>query len=297
MKEFQLIDEVMPDVPPADPARAMAARGRMLGGPRRRELPGWSRMALAAAAVTVLVGGGFAVAPMLSESRVGTAAPAPGPAEALGAAADRLAAQPPGEGDWWRRDLVRVIRLPGRTTPAYTVEYRIEEVLWVDRDGRKRQDRGEITAKPLTPADEQAWKEAGSPDLCPEDCQIGRTYFIPTAMTPVSKLPAEAEALKAEMLRHLPADGTSTEESWLWTTAKWMLLDTESSPATRAALYRVLAGLPGVQVADGRTGIALEYDNQRFVIDRDTGALLAVADGETSYLVKRMGWTGEQPRS
>ncbi|MFD9940525.1 CU044_5270 family protein [Nonomuraea sp. NPDC059023] len=302
MKEFQLIDEVMPDVPPADPARAMALRARMLGGARRRGLPAWSRMALAAAAVAVVLTGGFVVAPMLGGPRIETAARVPDPAAVLGTAADRLAARPPGEGAWWRRDLLRHSRT--RTAAGYTVEHRIEEVLWVNREGRRHTDRGQVTTKPLTPADEQAWKDAGSPALCQgsDGCDIGRTYFIPLTLTPVTSLPTEAGALKAEMLKEFPADGADSQESWLWASAKWMLLDAESTPGTRAALYRLLAGLPGFRVADGvtdaegRAGVAVEYGEQRIIIDRETGELLAVQDEMTSYVVRRLGWTDETPR-
>ncbi|MFI9559295.1 CU044_5270 family protein [Nonomuraea endophytica] len=302
MKEFQVIDEVMPDVPPADPARTMAVRARMLGGVRRRGLPAWSKVALAAAAVGVVLAGGFVVAPMLGDPQVETAALVPDPAQVIGTAADRLAARPPGEGAWWRRDLLRVSRT--RTAAGYTVEHRIEEVLWVNREGRRHTDRGQVTTKPLTPADEQAWKDDGSPALCQgsDGCQIGRTYFIPLDLTPVTSLPTEAGALKAEMLKQFPGDGADSEEGWLWGSAKWMLLDAESTSGTRAALYRLLAGLPGVRVADGvtdaegRAGVALEYGGQRIIIDRDTGELLAVQDEMTSYVVKRLGWTDEAPQ-
>lgn len=86
MKEFQLIDEVMPDVPPADPARAMAVRARMLGGARRRGMPAWSKMALAAAAVGVMLAGGFVVAPRLGGPQVETGALVPDPVAVLGTA-------------------------------------------------------------------------------------------------------------------------------------------------------------------------------------------------------------------
>ncbi|SDM71662.1 hypothetical protein [Nonomuraea jiangxiensis] len=100
-------------------------------------------------------------------------------------------------------------------------------------------------------------------------------------------------------------------------------LDAESTPGTRAALYRMLADLPGTRVAvgvtdpDGRTGVALMYGGLhtlgQIVIDRDSGDLLALQDEQVpangkasglddrgmfdSYVVQRLGWTNEAPGS
>ncbi|MEU4330984.1 CU044_5270 family protein [Nonomuraea dietziae] len=325
MKEFQLIDEVMPDLPPADQARAMAVRARMLGGARRRHrLPALSRVALAAAAVSLVLFGGFVTVSVLGGSGGETAAVRE-PAAVLGAAADRLAARPPGTGAWWRREMLHV-RVKTKDHPTFTVEWRVKEVLWVNREGRQRTETGDVVARPRTAADEQAWKDAGSPKLCKpsDDCRLGRTFFTPLGLTlkPVAGLPTDPEALKAEMLRHFPANGVDSQEAWLWGAATWLLLDAESTPGTRAALYRMLADLPGTQVADGvtdldgRTGVALMYGaspaRRQIVIDRDSGDLLAVqdaliqADGQASesgngevfdsYVVKRLGWTDEAPQ-
>ncbi|MEU6784231.1 CU044_5270 family protein [Nonomuraea angiospora] len=299
MKEFQLIDEVMPQVPPADHATVMAARARMLGAARRRHRPVWPKVMLAAVAVSAVMAGGFVAVPLLGGTGVQTAA-VPEADAVLAAAADRLAAQPPGTGAWWRREMAQVARTK---TATYTVEKRVRDVLWASRQRGYRTQRGPISAKPLTPADEQAWKDAGSPDLC-DGCQLGKTYFTPLKMTtkPVTELPTDPEALKAEMLR---ANDKEAPEAWLWGASKWLLLDVESTPATRAALYRVLAGLPGVRVEngvtdiDGRTGVALTYGEaptrQQIIIDRDSGQLLAIQDGDGSlaYVIKRLGWTDD----
>ncbi|MBB5774414.1 CU044_5270 family protein [Nonomuraea jabiensis] len=299
MKEFQLIDEVMPQVPPADHATAAAARARMLGADRRRHLPVWPKVMLAAVAVSAVMAGGFVAVPLLGGTGVQTAA-VPEADAVLAAAADRLAAQPPGTGAWWRREMVQVARMK---TATYTVEQRVRDVLWASRQRGYRTQRGLVSAKPLTPTDAQAWKDAGSPDLC-DGCLSGKTYFTPLKMTtkPVTELPTEPEALKAEMLR---ANDKETPEAWLWGASKWLLLDVESTPATRAALYRVLAGLPGVRVEndvtdiDGRTGVALTYGEaptcQQIIIDRDSGQLLAIqeGDGSSAYVIKRLGWTDD----
>ncbi|MEV3986206.1 CU044_5270 family protein [Nonomuraea sp. NPDC049758] len=299
MKEFQLIDEVMPQTPPAGHATMTAARARMTGAARRRRRPVRPKVTLAAVAVGAVLAGGFVAMPLLGGTGVQTAT-IPRADAVLDAAADRLAAQPSGTGAWWRREMTQVLRTK---TATYTVEQRVRDVLWASRDLGYRTRRGSVSAKPLTPADEQAWKAAGSPDLC-DGCLSGKTYFTPLKLTrkPVMDLPAEPQALKAEMLA---ANGKEAPEAWLWGASKWLLLDVESTPATRAALYRVLAGLPGVRVendvtdVDGRTGVALTYGQastrQQIIIDRDSGQLLAVqeADGSSAYVVERLGWTDD----
>ncbi|MEU4547127.1 sigma factor [Nonomuraea dietziae] len=205
--------------PPADQARAMAVRARTLGGVRRRHrMPALSRVVLAAAAVSLVLVGGFVAVPMLGGSDGETAA-VQEPAAVLGAAADRLAAQPPGAGAWWRREMLHVWRGRTKANPTFTVEGRVKEVLWVDREGKQRTEQGDVVAKPFTPTDERAWKDAGSPKLCKpsDDCQLGSIFFTPLGLTlkSVAGLPTDPEALKAEMLRHFPANGVDSQEAWL----------------------------------------------------------------------------------
>ncbi|MFB4289508.1 hypothetical protein ACBI99_17825 [Nonomuraea sp. ATR24] len=58
----------------------------------------------------------------------------------------------------------------------------------------------------------------------------------------------------------------------------WLLLDAETTPATRAALTYGEASA-----------------RQQIVIDRDSGQLLAIqeSDGSSAYLAKRLGWTDD----
>ncbi|NUW32279.1 CU044_5270 family protein [Nonomuraea sp. SMC257] len=328
MREFQFVDDVMPDVPPADDARVLAVRAEVLDGTRRRRgLPVWPRVSLAAAAVASVLVAGSVVVPRLGGEQAGTASPAAtadrrattkavplatpsSPRAALDAAADRLAAQPPGTGAWWRREAIRTQRLK-RT--SYTVEDRVTEVLWIDRKGKERYVQGRVSSSLPTAADRRAWKRAGSPKLCGDQdkCRMGRVFFNPLALKRMT-LPEEAGELKALLLKHRPTDGSTGEEEWLWATAHWVLLDTAATPRTRAAAYRMLAGLPGTDVvgrvsdAEGRTGIALQHGKadirQQMVIDPGSGDLLALQTvlakgGEVlgSFAVRRLGWTDEQP--
>ncbi|NUW43968.1 CU044_5270 family protein [Nonomuraea rhodomycinica] len=326
MREFQLVDDVMPDVPPADHARVLAVRAEVLGGTRRRRRTSvWPRVTLAAAAVTGVLAAGAVVVPRLGGDRTGTVSPsttatavattssptASSPEEALATAADRLAAQPPGTGAWWRREAIRTRRAWTKADPPFTVEHRLTEVVWIDRQGRRRSEQGRVSSSLPTAADRRAWKKAGSPKLCGDhdDCQIGKVFFMPMRLKQAT-LPEEAGALKALLLRQRPKDRVDKDEEWLWAAARWILLDSAATPRARAAVYRMLAGLPGADVVgrahdtEGRTGIALEHGNafirQQLVIDPTSGDLLAVqtvvsGDVLDAYAVRRLGWTDERP--
>ncbi|HUR02403.1 MAG TPA: sigma factor [Nonomuraea sp.] len=202
-----------------------------------------------------------------------------------------------------------------------------------NREGEERREHGDVSAGPLAPADEQAWKDAGSPALCDAKkgrCEVGKVFYVPMdpkAYKPVTRLPTDAETLKAELLKGFPADGSESQEGWLWAAARWLLVDAEATPGTRAALYRMLAGLPEVRVVDGvpdldgRVGVRLVFGGspvrqrsgqhlpvqQQIVIDRESGDLLAVQGAEIqldgsqvgepfeSYVIKKQGWTDEAP--
>ena len=129
-------------------------------------------------------------------------------------------------------------------------------------------------------------------------------------------MPTDAETLKAELLKRF-SDPRESREFWLWAVACGLLEDAETTPGTRAALYRMLTELPGVRVtdgvadADGRTGVGLLFDGPemqtQIIVDRESGDLLAIQhtavgpDGSParesfqSNVIKKLGWTDEVP--
>jgi hypothetical protein len=73
-----------------------------------------------------------------------------------------------------------------------------------------------------------------------------------------------------------------------------LLRETPASPALRKSLYDIAAKIPGVQITGrvtdgaGRTGTAVEYGGETYVIDRTNGQLLADKDsGWTSTYVSQ----------
>ena len=107
--------------------------------------------------------------------------------------------------------------------------------------------------------------------------------------------PDELErALRAEME---PYDNVEDRDQHMFETVRGMLTESPAPPLVRAALWEVLAGIPGIThigpTTDsvGRPGVALAYNEFQLIVDPDTGALLetlftsgpseAAPDGQT----------------
>lgn len=100
------------------------------------------------------------------------------------------------------------------------------------------------------------------------------------------QLPTEPVALE-QVLR---ADGVGhgpDADSELWDEATRALVESPASPSLRRALWEVAARVPGVRAlgartdALGRNGIALQRDDETFLIDTKTGTLLQHSGGSS----------------
>ncbi|GAA0952342.1 hypothetical protein [Nonomuraea longicatena] len=301
MKEFQFIDEVMPDVPPASPAQVAAVRARVLdrAGPtvaRARPARGLMTALLAAAAVVLVITVALVAVSRPSEEPVATPV-----AKALHAAADRLAAQPPPEGRYWRLETQEIMRTKA-ATGDYPVEERADEVLIIGRDGRRYTWYEAVSTKPYGAAAKRAWRQAGSPKLCPaRGCDTNRRFNarrqldqvlnladgLNLTLNELLELPQEPAALRARLLKSYPADLELSREGWLTRVGIRLVTQTPATPGTRAAGYRMLAGLPGISVAGGRDvtgrpGVVVQFPPPKgvvwtqLVIDGHSGEPLAV---------------------
>lgn len=141
----------------------------------------------------------------------------------------------------------------------------------------------------------------------------------------VAALPTEPEALKAALTaknKQLSAD-LPRLEMYLFKATAGLLARAPQSPAQRAAGYRLLASLPGVELAgtatdsEGRTGVLLRYqppevagrhkslltETDEVIVDQQTYQVLAVNSDEkigtraiTSQIVfKTREWTDTEP--
>ncbi|MET7999689.1 hypothetical protein [Nonomuraea glycinis] len=205
---------------------------------------------------------------------------------------------------------------------------------WRPRESgmKHRTERGrEKEISFASPADEEMWRQAGSPELRPKDAgspedndDIERVLSIsnPTLnMRNVDELPTERKALESRLRQfYRQQPGVKEDFSvYLWQTSV-DLLGAPITPGTREALFRVLAGQRDIvsqgEVTDtaGRAGAALmtkettpegERIEYRLIIDPDSAELLqyevAEADKPASLLrvtLEETGWVdriGERP--
>jgi hypothetical protein len=236
---------------------------------RRHALAGVGLAAAATAVAAALVGVG-------NEPRIDDAA-----AAALRDAARQVRAQEPlpplGEG---RVLYVKSVDAYLSTYPerGYALlEPHVRE-LWLGPDGGRLRMR---TGRPHFPTrgDRRSWIAAGRPNL---PAGTSDTEIPPQ---PASDLPADPDALFArlEEASEGHSRGTSTQ---MFTLVADAFRGAIVSPAQRAALYEVVARIPGVElvgsvrdsVGRGGTAVAMDDDSSgtthRLVIDQKTGTML-----------------------
>ena len=173
---------------------------------------------------------------------------------------------------------------------VFTVLTPVTREAWIAPDGRGRllETNGQSTF--LTPHDEAVWKEAGKPDLdsgrtSDESFGKGGLSFMD-----LSGLPTDADALR-KLIVERKVEGGPAGDAETFTIIGDMLRETYAPPALRAALYRIAATLPGVDLLGtvqdhaGRSGTAVGYTNHGdrnvLIFDPTTAALL----GEESVVV------------
>ena len=219
--------------------------------------------------------------------------PLTGP-QLLLAAAERSSRDVPGAGRYLvvRTESGSVLTV-GSGTSTYEMTDRSSYETWLSRSGKEpaRVISQDLGMTPLTPADADAWRAAGSPGqvLVGKPLPTGgfgpghpvsvsggpRTtssadgtglYAIGTtnvAVPDLEKLPAEPAALRTALLRYFDGGGgdlPADREQWLLTVTAGLVTEIPVSGPVRAAALRLLATLDGVRplgaVADqrGRTG-------------------------------------------
>ncbi|WP_431897247.1 hypothetical protein [Nonomuraea sp. bgisy101] len=321
MNEFQVIDSVMPDVPPSSADQLAAARERVFATaqvlPASRARAGgrsWTGTALVAAAVVLVAGAVVALVPRHAVEPVAVT-----PMQKLEAAAARLAAAPEAKGRYWRRDTEDVMRT--KNGPPYKVEERAMEVLAFGPNREVYGWREPISSKPYTAEGLKAWRRDGSPQLCPArgcdknmpayasaDLDLGLELAdgLKPTLTELRSLPKEPAALRAQLLESFDSQVAAEREAWLRTAAS-RLITSPATPGTRAAAYLLLANSPDVKVVDdipgtfGLDGLAIQFTGGQIVIDRRTGQLLG-KQGLTpegvpwrAEIVRKVGWSDVPP--
>ncbi|GAA0378172.1 hypothetical protein Acor_44200 [Acrocarpospora corrugata] len=332
MNEIDLINSVMPDVPPDDPVRTAETRARILAA-RRRPRFGWLVPAIATAVLSVAI----AAVPQLIRPA------GPHPVDPVAEVAERASGSPePTTGRYWRVEYQEY-----GLGPLLTGNYqrlRTDVVEWRGAGQLIRENRL-AAATPLAEADRVAWEN------CPKDCPSPLTSLSektrfdiwpgsfmvrsgqgldvrpawPSTGVPSMEFPGDPAELRAKLLTYYrkphERDGDSYQMDWLWGISVNTLAQLPVTHQTRGAFYRLLADLPGVQVRADADTVVLTRPEQMggtiddLVIDRATGRVAALRayrkapgpfipnardlPGETPLIemvFSAAGWTDDSPK-
>lgn len=309
MNEIELLRELRADLPGPRAESRASARGALVARiehsqrrPAPAAAPAWRRSRFCLVAALAAVAALLVALPTLMLGGDGQVQPAVGRVlrAAAAVAATQPAESPPGPGQYFytrsrEAYLTSVGFNPRCQTHRCDREHpweatrewsalapRIRQT-WIAAHGAGR--ARVVSAKPefLTAGQRRAWKAAGSPRLGAggvEDFALTGQPFLDT-----SDLPTRPRALRKLIeARKIPLVDGPPGEAETFTLIGDMLRNTYLPPAFRAALYRVVAELPEVellgQVKDpvGRTGIGVAFTKGRvrheLIFDPKTSALL-----------------------
>lgn len=319
MNEIELLRELRANLPgPRVESRAMA-RGALLARiehsqrrPAPAAAPAWWRSRIRLAAALAVLAALLVALPTLILGGDGQVQPAVGQVlrAAAAVAAIQPAEPPPGPGQYFytrsREAYLGSVGFnprcrahpcdrehPWEATRTWSVLRPADRQTWIAANGAGR--ARVVYAKPefLTRRQRREWKAAGSPHLrsgAVDDFALTGQPFLDT-----SNLPTEPRALRKLIeARKIPLVDGPPGEAETFTLIGDMLRNTYLPPAFRAALYRVVAELPEVellgQVKDpvGRTGIGVAFtkgsDTHQLIFDPRTSALL----GERQVAARRI---------
>ncbi|MEU9763641.1 CU044_5270 family protein [Streptomyces sp. NPDC047987] len=251
--------------------------------------------------------------------------------QVLLAAASHVEQQPAGSGTYWyvEEHLGSLYKIPGKN---YTVAARTEYRYWAAAAKNKRWSQSlDLGARPATKADEAAWKADGSPTSWSMEGEETLTYAgkgeiehdapggdgdsfkmgdLPLRV--LATLPTDEQALRKRLFALVDKDYNGPKkvlDRIVVDTAIQLATTLPSTPALRAAAYRLLAAEPGVRslgdVKDhtGRTGYAVALPNPyqpspelRLIFDKSTGMPLgtetvATRDGDGMSKGERQSYT------
>ncbi|MFI6061280.1 CU044_5270 family protein [Streptomyces sp. NPDC051286] len=221
------------------------------------------------------------------------------------AAASHVEQQPAGSGTYWyvEEHIGSLRKVPGK---KYTVDVRTEQRYWTAAAENKQWSQlRDLGARPATKTDEAAWKAGGSPTSwnlkgetftyagkgeVQHDAPGGTADTVNMGDLPLrllATLPTDEQALRKRLFALADKDYNAPEkilDRIVVDTAVQLATTLPSTPALRAAAYRLLAAEPGVRslgdVKDhtGRTGYAVALPSPyepapelRLIFDKSTG--------------------------
>lgn len=176
--------------------------------------------------------------------------------------------------------------------------------IWIAPDGSGRLLVTTGEPRFLGPRDEATWKAAGSPEL--DRPGTSDESFGPGGLsyTDFSEYSTDADELYDQIRNKAEGYGPSTDAEMLVLVGD-LLRETMAPPDLRAALFRVAARIPGVELVGnvtdpaGRKGTAVArtsddagfLERNELVFDSETSELLA----ERQVLLESVGWIDAKP--
>jgi hypothetical protein len=209
-----------------------------------------------------------------------------------------------GEGTYlYAKVKVEQLTISGERGEAWSVVLPIEEETWVAADGAGR--IRSVIGEPrfLGPRDRERWRAAGSPPFASgvsdDEFPAGTLVY-----EDLSSLPTVPDRLLAVLQDQVVSEDLPSDVA-VFVRVGELLASADATPELRAALYRVAAGLPGIELdgatADpsGRPGVAVAMTyTQRgaavrasMIFDAETSALLA----RVEVLLERATWVDAEP--
>jgi hypothetical protein len=308
MNEIDLLRELRAELPGPRAESRASARGALVARieqsqrpPAQVAVPLWRRSRLRLVAALAAIAALLIALPALILGGGGKVQPAVGQAlrTAAAVAATQPAEPPLGPGQYFytrsrEAYLTSVGFNPRCATHPCDREHPWEETrewsvlvprirqTWIAANGAGRARVVSVRPEFLTPGQRKAWMAAGSPPLSSggaEDFALSGQPYLDTA-----GLPTQPKALRSLIeARKIPLVDGPPGEAETFTLIGDMLRNTYLPPAFRAALYRVVAELPEVELLGevedpvGRTGIGVAYTKgsvtHELIFDPTTSAL------------------------
>ncbi len=180
--------------------------------------------------------------------------------------------------------------------------------IWVKPDGSGRLIEQRSKAVWFSAGDKAAWVAAGSPELgddrttdtrfdpAPRGSDPGAPQLAPGSLgyTDMDALPTDVDELESLIRTQASANGGGATDAEVFTIAGDLLSETVAAPRLRAALYRIVARLDGVElmgaVTDhvGRVGVSVSLvDNDTSAGGRGKQEHVLIFDPDTSRLLEK----------
>jgi hypothetical protein len=180
-------------------------------------------------------------------------------------AARQSAVGPPGPGQFQYTSSVGINQACTVARLYFCVNYREQREIWIGADGSGR--IRETSSDPTFPSakDRHNWIALGKPKLLtgPSDDHFG-PGGLSDGPVDLSKLPTDPAQLAA-MISSRKIEGGPPGPAEDFVQVGDLLRESDASPALRAALFKVAAGIPGVKLlgtvtdSDGRSGTAIAF--------------------------------------